>query len=98
MSHDTSNRLVRVSEDLFRQSLSFAYNDNGLIERFDSANRQVGFVYDTSQNLIEITDVNGYKTNYTYNADGQVTLVRRMEPKYLAIPMTIREADLPKGR
>lgn len=73
MSNDTSNRLVGVSEDLSGQSLSFAYNDNGLVERaFDSANRQVGFVYDTSQNLVEITDVNGYKTNYTYNADGQV--------------------------
>ncbi|MHB8125651.1 MAG: RHS repeat-associated core domain-containing protein [Desulfitobacteriaceae bacterium] len=72
MSYDATGKLVQIMEPVSGQTLTLAYNGQGLIGTVsDKANRQVNLTYDPNNNLSSITDAKGTIT-YTYNLSGFV--------------------------
>ncbi len=67
-SYYANGRLQTIRDSLGR-SMNFFFNDKGLVERIALYNNKAAsYSYDTNDNLISSTDVNGKTYNYKYDS------------------------------
>lgn len=77
MAYDGAGRLLKVSEPVSGQYLSYAYSSSNKIESVsDRSGRRVSFAYDTSGNLTGITDLDNNTTSFTYYPEGRLLTIK----------------------
>ncbi|MBA4531310.1 RHS repeat-associated core domain-containing protein [Brevibacillus halotolerans] len=70
--HDSSNRLVKMTDAITGRSLSLTYGQDGLLYSVYDASRSVQFDYNESRRLSQFVDPNGTISELTYTEQGQI--------------------------
>nr|WP_238332989.1 RHS repeat protein [Brevibacillus laterosporus] len=70
--HDSSDRLVNMTDAVTGRSLSLKYGQDGLLYRVYDAYRSVQFDYNESRRLSQFVDPNGTISELTYTEQGQI--------------------------
>ncbi|MCG7318599.1 RHS repeat-associated core domain-containing protein [Brevibacillus laterosporus] len=70
--HDSSNRLVKMTDVITGRSLSLTYGQDGLLYSVYDAYRSVQFDYNESRHLSQFVDPNGTISELTYTEQGQI--------------------------
>ncbi|RFB33046.1 toxin C-terminal domain-containing protein [Brevibacillus sp. VP] len=70
--HDSSNRLVKMTDVITGRSLSLTYGQDGLLYSVYDASRSVQFDYNESRRLSQFIDPNGTVSELIYTDQGQI--------------------------
>ncbi len=74
LNYDENNRITNAVDEVGR-TLTFSYNASGCVTNImDKLGRSCVFAYSNS-NLVEMTDMGGYKTILTYNSSNWVSSI-----------------------
>ncbi|MFH1653466.1 MAG: RHS repeat-associated core domain-containing protein [Pseudomonadota bacterium] len=75
-NYDLGGRLIKI-DDSSGQYISFNYVGvlNRISAAYDSTGRFVSYSYDADENLVEVTDVGGVKTQYFYDSSHRLTMI-----------------------
>ena len=84
---------IKVTDVLSGRYVTYMLNDKGLISSIkDQENHTCALTYDDNNCLIQITDVNGKATKYTYDNDGRILTLQ----PYSAITLVKQSTETTK--
>ncbi len=76
-AYDEKGRLIRVEYPAIRRSLTYAYDQRGLLAQFtDSEGRTVQYLYDAAGRVRGLRLADGRTVQFTYDAGDRLTSVR----------------------